>query len=140
MKSMHVAKRTSLALAACLLAACTSSPPLQRATPPPAQAALIGMSKPALLACAGAPARSETKADGEHLTYFAGTPPAARTEPPREVAAASASAGRARSSYCRVILRLNGGVIDSVTFAGPSSQGLATNPDCMRIIDRCLAR
>jgi hypothetical protein len=124
-----------------LIAGCSTGQQAQRPSPPPAQAALIGMPKAALLACAGTPSRSETKAGIEYLTYLTGSPKAAAdAKLPSAVAAASASAGRDRSGYCRVTLGLRLGVIESVTFAGPSAKDLATNSDCMRVIDRCLVR
>jgi hypothetical protein len=104
---------------------------------PPPQARLIGMSKPALLACAGAPAQTSSKDDGEYLTYVAGERPPP-SEPPRQ-SGMTPMAGTSKPGYCRVTFALRRSIVESVTFAGPSASDLVANPDCLRLINKCLA-
>jgi hypothetical protein len=123
-----------LALAGCA-PTYTSKP--QPPAPPPPQARMIGMSKLALLACAGTPVQTSAKEDVEYLTYVTGSRRPTDGQPPQSSAAPTAAAGG--PGYCRVTFGLRRSVVESVTFAGQSVTDLAMNTDCLRIVNKCLA-
>jgi hypothetical protein len=96
------------------------------------------MSKLALVACAGTPVQTSTKDNVEYLTYVTGARPPATGNAPQDSSTSSAGSGN-RPGYCRVTFGLRANIVQSVTFAGQSVNDLAGNPDCLRIINRCLA-
>jgi hypothetical protein len=58
-----------------------------------AQTALVGMPKPVLLSCAGAPDRTEVANDTEYLTYVAGPTAGASSNPRGSLGVAGGSGG-----------------------------------------------
>jgi len=129
------------ALLACLsLAACSTPGPANPHTagPPAAQAALIGLAKPALLACAGAPWRSGTHEGREYLIYLSGTPP--DISAPRQAAAPTPAPAKRPADYCRVTFVMKDGVVEKITLAGYTRAPLVESPECARITDPCLKK
>jgi hypothetical protein len=127
-----VAAATALLVVACAEPTYKPQPP----APPPPQARLIGMSKAALTACAGTPGQTSAKGDIEYVTYVTGTRPAAKAQPAPPTASSTATGG---PGYCRATFALRRNIVESITFAGTSLTDLAINPDCMRMLNKCLA-
>ncbi len=95
------------------------------------------MSKSALIACAGTPVQTSTKDDLEYVTYTTGTRPPPNGKAPQT--SASPTAASPAPGYCRVTFALRRNIVESVTLAGQSVKDLETNPDCLRMVNKCLA-
>jgi hypothetical protein len=104
-----------------------------------AQSGLIGLSKTALLACAGAPWRTGTHEGREYVIYLNGEPRAADVSAPGGMTA-PAPALAERPRYCRVTFVVKEGVVEKITLAGYTRVPLVESPECARITDPCLKK
>jgi len=136
--------------AACLaLAGCASSqlqpgaqPDRAQAAqpkPPPEQSALIGMSRAAVVACAGEPWRSGAHEGREYLIYMNADARAADAQAAQN-SGPPAAAAKPRPRYCRVTFVIKDGVVEKLQLAGYATGALVQSKECAEITAPCLKR
>ena len=104
-----------------------------------AQIDLVGYTKAQILACAGAPVRSDRSEDIEVITYVGGGD---STGAAVGVAPSSVGVGvvGTKRRYCEVTFVLRGGIVEKVNYTGRTG-GLATKGEqCAFVVEGCLKR
>jgi len=141
--------KRAAALACLVLAAC-ASPPTPPAAPsgsakpaatqtPPAQGALIGMSKAEVIACAGEPWRSGTHEGREYLIYMNADARAADVQA-LQTARPPAAGAKPLPRYCRVTFVLKDGIVEKLELAGYATGPLVQSKECAEITGPCLKK
>jgi len=107
---------------------------------PPAQAELIGISRAAVIACAGEPWRAGTHEGLEYLIYMSGEPPRAPDVQAPQNSGAPAAAVATRPRYCRVTFVMKDGVVEKLQLAGYATGPLVDSKECAAITAPCLKK
>ncbi len=132
---MHTKNAALLVLLIAVLSGCAAQ---QRAeTAKRAQIELVGMSKAALLSCAGAPVRTASSGDTEVMTYVGGGDSIVAGGG----AASTAGGGVAtvQRRYCEVSFILRSGRVEKVNYAGRTGGLVAEGEQCAFVVQNCVA-
>jgi hypothetical protein len=126
----------SIIILAVLFSGCSK---LHRAdTAKRAQVELIGMSKKALLTCAGVPARSEKVEDLEFLTYVGGGDSVGYVG-----GGTGSSAGGGvitmNKRYCEVTFVLRNGIVEKLNYSGRTGGLITKGEQCGFVVENCLS-
>jgi hypothetical protein len=139
---MHVLVRGGAWILASGLVLCACTSDTGKAGPP--EAALVGMPKTKILACAGQPMSTSTAADREYLTYrverLAGE--GYLQSIPRIPGIGSVGmGGKGRLVSCEVTVVIKGGAVEAASFrTDPALDAKATSELCTPLVRACLPR
>jgi len=108
--------------------------------PPPAQAALVGVSRAEVIACAGEPWRAGTHEGREYLIYMSGEPPRAPDVQAPQNSGTPPAAVATRPRYCRVTFVIKDGVVEKLQLAGYATGPLVDSKECAAITAPCVKK